>query len=707
MTYPLLNSKLWRPTLRTNWEKLHHWLVLNQPFLLLLAAFVILRSLAILLLRPGGFIVDQGPDMTYYFEVARLTGSGERPFFDFWMEYPPLMPWLLTWAYHLSLHFPVWDTPIFWFNTIFRLLLLPFDAACLILVYASLRQLTKREQALLGAALWALLFTPLFTLLSWFDPLTLSFLLLGLYGFLRRWPVVAGAAMGLGFMAKVLPVAIAPAGLFVFRRLRANTVYVGSAAVAVLLILLLPLLQAPEYVLAWVRALLNVSAWETVWALLEGYDGYGLVAPLSSRHNPAAASFAANEPSLPWLPITLIFIGVYLAAISQRIDWDKKQRVAQFSLFSLVWFVLYSKGYSPQWATYVSTLALIALPLGRGLGYGLILSLLLAAEWPFAFIVLPQVGWFLSTIIIWRTAVILLIGLEALARALLENRVWRTVQRWAFPVGLGISLLLTVVLAQPTFQAYKAVRLETEPLAPFITAQQQTSRESTLIALAQPALLERLQPYLPAQAIALMPFAWPETDAAGWLATQANRHDNVWLLFDNGQETGRHLADNGRSWLQSNTCPALETWYGDVWVGNYITTPPGDLETAVHPFTDNITLLAYTKPPATANPGDAFCIQLHWAAQSPRETNPKIFIHVLDENGQVVAQNDLSPDPSMVDWAVGEEITTRHGLLLPLLPSGVYEIRAGLYDPVSGLRLPLQSGADSVFLGNTVSSSSD
>jgi hypothetical protein len=346
--------------------------------------------------------------------------------------------------------------------------------------------------------------------------------------------------------------------------------------------------------------------------------------------------------------------------------------------------------------------------LGRGLGYGLILSLLLAAEWPFAFIVLPQVGWFLATIILWRTAVILLIGLEALARALPENRAWRTIQRWAFPLGLGISLLLIVVLTPPTFQAYKAVRLEKEPLAPFIIAAQQITDENTLIALAQPTLLERLQPYLPAQAIALMPFAWPETDAADWLATQANDHDNLWLLFDNSQETGRHLVDNGRSWLQNNTCPALETWYGDVWVGNYITTPPGDLETAVHPFSDAITLNAYTNPPATVNPGDAFCIQLHWATQAPLETDPKIFIHVLDENGQVVAQNDLSPNPSMADWTTGEETTTRHGLVLPLLlPPGVYEIRAGLYDPASGLRLPLQSGADSVFLGSAVSSSSD
>jgi hypothetical protein len=691
-----------------SWKKFQRWLVVARPFLLLLAAFVIMRLLAILLLRPGGFIVNQGPDMRYYFEVARLTGSGERPFFEFWMEYPPLMPWLLTWAYRLSLHFPVWETPIFWFNTIFRLLLLPFDAACLILVYANLRILADREHALLGAALWALLFTPLFTLLSWFDPLTLSFLLLGLYGFLRQWPIVAGLAMGFGFMAKVLPVAIAPVGLFVFRKLRSNVIYISSAIGAVLLIMLLPLIQAPQYVIAWVRALLNVSAWETVWALLEGYNGYGLVAPLSSRFDPAAASFTVSEPSLPWLPITLVFAGLYLLLITRRIEWDNKQRVAQFSLFSLVWFVLYSKGYSPQWATYLSALALIALPLGRGLGYSLILSLLLAAEWPVAFIVLPEVSWFLAVIVIWRTAVTLLIGLDTLARALPAHKIWLTIQRWAFPLTLTLSVILTLALIRPTYRAYAAIRLEKDPLAPFITTLKQTEPESTLITLTQPALLERLHPYLSEQTIALMPQARPDTNVADWLTTQVKEHDNVWLLFDNKEESGRILADNGRSWLQTHACPALETWYDDVWVGNYVTAPVGDWQSAVYQFSEPISLLSYTTPPVAIYPGNAFCLQLRWTVQEQLENNYAIFVHVLDENGQLAAQTDLMPIPSMTDWTPREEVTTRHGLILPsTLTYGKYEINVGLYNPATGLRLPLQNGDDKILLGNMVLSRMD
>lgn len=79
------------------------------------------------------------------------------------MEYPPLMPWLATLAYRLSLLVPVWDAGIFWFNLFFRFLLLPFDAATLVLIYAIVGQFDDRERALQVAGLWALLFAPFIT----------------------------------------------------------------------------------------------------------------------------------------------------------------------------------------------------------------------------------------------------------------------------------------------------------------------------------------------------------------------------------------------------------------------------------------------------------------------------------------------------------------------------------------------------------------
>lgn len=681
-------------------SRIHKNLADHQTFLLILAAFTVLRLLSILVLRPGGFIAGHGPDQTYYFEMVRLTGTGELPFFDFWMEYPPLMPWLATLAYHLSLNIPVWTEPIFWFNTLFRLFLLPFDVATLILMYAIVRHLWDQERAIQVAGLWALLFAPLFTLLTWFDPLTLFFGVLALYGLILNRPILAGGAIGFGFLAKVIPVAISPVGMFSLPSHRRRVIYVGSAAAAVFLVLLLPLLFAPAYVISWARALLNVSAWETVWALLEGYRGYGLVAPLSLRNDPATAVFSANEATLSWWPITLVFALVYVYFITRRIDWQNKQRLAQFSLFSLVIFVLYSKGYSPQWATYLSALALIALPVGRGLGYSLLLSGLMVAEWPAAFVMLADSGSFLAAIIIWRTAVILLLGLDGLVRALPDGSRWQPIsQRWTFPAAMILSLASLLVLSPLAVRTYADSRRQADDLAPFIVNFQTQTAPDDLIVVTQPGLLERLRPFLPNKQIVLMPTAWADVDVPGWLTAQLTGRDYVWLLFDNNDSTGQQQFNQARQQLDGAGCPAQQTWYGTTWAGSYVVNLEGrsGVQTAV--FADGLRLTAASIPEPPFKMGAALCLRLTWVADAPPQADYTVFVHLIDANGSLAAQNDVWPVPPTSAWPAAEPVTTAHGLILPsTLPPGRYTLQVGLYEPGSGVRLLTNEGLDSWLL---------
>jgi hypothetical protein len=678
-------------------SRINNILATHKTFLLILAAFTVLRLLSILVLRPGGFIADHGPDQTYYFEMARLTGTGELPFFDFWMEYPPLMPWLATLAYHLSLNIPVWTEPIFWFNVLFRLFLLPFDVATLILIYAIVCHLWNQERAVQVAGLWALLFTPLFTLLTWFDPLTLFFGVLALYGLILNRPALAGGAIGLGFLAKIIPVAISPVGMFSLLSHRQRVIYVGSAAAAVFLVLLLPLLLAPAYVISWVRALLNVSAWETVWALLEGYRGYGLVAPLSGRNDPATAVFSANESTLSWWPITLVFILIYVYFITRRIDWQNKQRLAQFSLFSLVIFVLYSKGYSPQWATYLSALALIALPVGRGLGYSLLLSGLMVAEWPVAFVMLADNSAFLAAIIVWRTVVILLLGLDGLVRALPDGRRWQRIgQRWTFPAALILSLVSLLILSPFAARAYANSRQQADDLAPFIADFQPRATPDDLIVVTQPGLLERLRPFLPNKQVILMPNTWTDVDVPGWLAAQLTGYDRVWLLFDNKDSSGKLQFDEARQQLDKEACPAQQTWYGAAWAGSYVVNGAGKrrVETAV--FAGGLRLTAASIPEPPFKAGAALCLRLAWLADAPLQADYTVFVHLLDANGTLAAQSDIWPAQPTSAWPAAEPVATAHGLILPAtLPPGRYTLQVGLYEPGSGVRLLTNEGLDS------------
>jgi len=695
----------WKRSAYSLFGRMHVWLTEHQAFLLLLAAFTVFRLLAVVALRPGGFIAHQGPDQLYYFDMSRFTGSGLLPFFDFWMEYPPLMPWLATLAYRLSLYLYPWDVSIFWFNLVFRLLLLPFDVATLVLVYKSVLRLSSRDRALQVAGLWALLFAPLFALLTWFDPLTLFFLVLGLYGQLTDRPALAGGSIGFGFMAKVLPIGIWPVGLFSLRSNRQRAMYVACTAISAGLVVLPPLIMAPAYVVAMFRALLTVSSWETVWALLEGYTGYGLVAPLAARVDPAAAVFSVHPSILPWPLISLGFAVLYAFLITRHIEWTNKSRVVSFALFSLTVLVLHNKGYSPQWAVYLGTLALLALPTGRGLGYALVLSAAMIVEWPVAFILLDGQGWFLAAVIVLRTAVIALLSLESLARALPGAFAWRVIQRTALPLALLVSVGGVFALAGPTWHSYAASRLETDPLAPLIKSLRAAESPSTPIVVLQPDLLERLYTYLPRNTLHLFPNAWGDAwaDVGKWLSTRLRPYDQAWLLYDNTDEARRSLSDVLRTWFDIEGCPVLQTWYGPVWAGHYVLAPELEECPVDAGFEDGLHLVTATLPHKSMSPGSTFCLRLMWAADAAPSKDYAVFVHLLSAEGRLIAQSDTWPPEPTSMWTVGETVLTSHGLVLPrYLSPGHYTLHVGLYALDDGTRLPLIDGSNAVRLGELV-----
>ena len=61
----------------------------------------------------------------------------------------------------------------------------------------------------------------------------------------------------------------------------------------------------------------------------------------------------------------------------------------------------------------------------------------------------------------------------------------------------------------------------------------------------------------------------------------------------------------------------------------------------------------------------------------------KVFVHLLDSSGRLVAQHDGEPVAwhSLTDrWHAGERYTDRHGVPLPAdLPPGAYTLLVGLY----------------------------
>ena len=80
----------------------------------------------------------------------------------------------------------------------------------------------------------------------------------------------------------------------------------------------------------------------------------------------------------------------------------------------------------------------------------------------------------------------------------------------------------------------------------------------------------------------------------------------------------------------------------------------------------------------------------------------KVFVHLLDANGVPRAQADVIPQngarPTW-SWLPGEIIADEIVLKIPAdLPAGQYRLTTGLYNELSGERLTLPDGKDSIEL---------
>ena len=180
-----------------------------HPFVYVLVTFITFRLMAVLLVKPGGYITANS-DFTFYRLLASYASQGFYPSVDYWMEYQPLFPWISVGIYRLSLLLPGWGAPGFWFNLLLGTFFLLAETANLVLVYAIGRRLYSREMAIQSAWIYSLLFVPLLIMLGWFDVFGLTFLLLALYLMLTHRSLTSGMAAGVGFLVKLLPIIVVP-----------------------------------------------------------------------------------------------------------------------------------------------------------------------------------------------------------------------------------------------------------------------------------------------------------------------------------------------------------------------------------------------------------------------------------------------------------------------------------------------------------------
>ena len=130
--------------------------------------------------------------------------------------------------------------------------------------------------------------------------------------------------------------------------------------------------------------------------------------------------------------------------------------------------------------------------------------------------------------------------------------------------------------------------------------------------------------------------------------------------------------------------------------------PANDL-VETHPqvhWQNGIELAGLALPDGSFTAGESLPVRLTWRPSKEIERDLTVFVHLVDDSGQIVAQQDQRPlkgrwpTPA---WQPGQNYVDLYEITLPdTLPAGEYAIRLGLYDAVG--RVPLSTGADDMWL---------
>jgi hypothetical protein len=107
---------------------------------------------------------------------------------------------------------------------------------------------------------------------------------------------------------------------------------------------------------------------------------------------------------------------------------------------------------------------------------------------------------------------------------------------------------------------------------------------------------------------------------------------------------------------------------------------------------DSVKLLGYDLEPTVLCPGEKLSLTLYWQGQRPMATSYTVFVHLLDEEGDIQGQRDSVPgngDLPTTSWVEGEIIADGYEIDVDTrAPLGRYSLALGMYDASTGDRLP-------------------
>jgi hypothetical protein len=720
----------------------------HTGFLTLLVLFVTFRVMAVLLFRPGGFIADNS-DYDFYQLWGEQIPRGYTTFVNLWTAYPPLFPALMLPVWEWSARLAPWLDYRLAFHTLFGLELTLFEVGNLILLYrlggglgASAAPGRSWPAGLRAATFYALCVAPLFTMLGWFEAMPIFFLLLALDLLLSPvrggWAASAVAA-ALGFLVKLTPVILLPIAVrwlgmrLSLQALRHEWFNFRQPAHSLLRPLLYGLLFALVVVgvglpLAGFNTELALSSfrvnairppWQSVWAIIDGFWGYGLV-PVSMLNLEGLRSGGQWTSRIPWTLVTGLFLLFFLWLYTRPYDWSRPRTAVVQTGLGILWLFLLSKGWSPQFIVWIVVFVAVLQPSLLG---ATVISLLTALNFVEAYIyliLLPDERWLLVATVTLRTLALLLLGAHWLGQIWPPPLRAAFLLRWSRRLLVLLTLSSVVILGAGTprlLQAYGERRLAEHgcrPAIDFFRAEEQAIART--LVTTQIELWRELYPWLherydlrvldgyssqdrPADEVMGEQLAAILAEAKGelWLiergALEQPWPGAVQQVLDRGDV---HLFD-ARQWGDCRAVRLVELADSAAAVDN---NRPGATPVATFAVAGGPIWLRHGAGEfvAAASPVAQQQVEvvLYWEAADLVAGDYTVFVHLIDGQGRLLAQQDNMPvggSAPTSGWPAQTLIRDNYRIALPEgVAAGPLTVAVGLYDAVGRRPVTLADG---------------
>lgn len=343
----------------------------------------------------------------------------------------------------------------------------------------------------------------------------------------------------------------------------------------------------------------------------------------------------------------------------------------------------------------------LLLPLGQNALYVYVAHLVVTALVNAA---VPRLG---PEIVGWPgLATVLKIASVALIMLLVKWRLFMptpAARKYLLAAPLAASLAMIIVLTIHGNQLAMEAARESDVYRRIAQKALSDSRPGDRVWLNGP---DQIKTYAPYDADPVRVFELPsgpgsDSDADAELTRAAAGASRVFVLF-----RGERAADPDaryERWLAGNAFKASEEWFGEVRFATYAIHPSLMPANAGAAWAGGITLTSALVDLSDARAGAIIPLALTWTAASAQSANLSVLVHLGPPDGAPIDQNDGLPAGGYrptTTWRAGDSILDLRGVWVGAdTPPGRYTLFVGLYDPVSGERLKLASGADRFALG--------